>query len=113
MIPLSTTTIAVHRLSAGSEYDEPYAGAEPHNRDVITTGVRAVIDTPSGINGNLQLSGGQQNLARYRLICDPTDIVYTDVIEDEQVGRHFRVQWLIHYPNDHVEAGLYDTEGEV
>lgn len=110
MIPLSTTTIAVLRLKPGSEYDEPYAGPEPYNRTVAYSQIPAVIDSPAGL---LQLEGGQQNVARYRLVCDPVDIVYTDLIQDEQTGRHFQISWLHTYFADHVEVGLYDTEGEV
>lgn len=109
MIPLTTTSIAVHRLTPGSEYDEPYAGPEPLNRDLIADGVRAVIDTPTGF---AQVEGGQQNVATYRLVCDPVDLTYLDLVQDETTGRYFRVQWLLAFP-DHVEAGLYDTEGEV
>lgn len=108
MIPLSTTTIAVLRLKTGSEYDEPYGGAEPLNRDVIATGIRAVLDHPQG---RAQLEGGQQNIATYGLKCDPTDVRYLDMIQEEPTGRLFRIDWFIAYP-DHVEAGLHDTEGE-
>jgi hypothetical protein len=108
MIPLSTTTIAVLRLKSGSEYDEPYGGAEPLNRDVIATGVRAVIDNPAG---RVQVEGGQQAIATYGLKCDPTDLHYLDLIQEEPTGRLFRVDWIIAYP-DHVEATMRDTEGE-
>jgi hypothetical protein len=108
MIPLSTTTIAVLRIKTGSEYDEPYGGAEPRNRDVIATGIRAVIDNPAG---RVQLEGGQQAIATYGMKCDPTDLQYLDLVQEEPTGRYFLVDWLIAYP-DHVEAMLRDTEGE-
>ena len=108
MIPLSTTTIAVLRLKEGVEYDEPYGGAEPHNRDTIATGVRAVIDNPGG---RVQLEGGQQAIAQYGLKCDPTDLRILDLVQEERTGRVFRIDWLIAYP-EHVEALLRDTEGE-
>jgi hypothetical protein len=108
MIPLSTTTIAVLRLKPGVEYDEPYGGAEPLNRDVAATRIRAVIDHPTG---RVQLEGGQQAIAAYGLKADLTDVQYLDLIQDEPTGRIFRIEWFIAYP-DHIEAGLRDTEGE-
>lgn len=110
MIPLSTTTVSILRLKPGTENDEPYAGPEPHNRDVVAIGVRAVISYPTG---QVQFEGGQQNVARYTCVIDPTDVHYTDLIQDEQTGRYFKIAWLMDYIGDHVEIGLYDTEGEV
>lgn len=105
-IPLFTTTISVLRIYPGTEYDEPY---ESELYDTIATGVRAVIDHPGG---QIQLAGGQQNVAIYGLKCDRTDLTTIDLVVDEQTGRTFRISWLMIYP-DHVEAQLYDTEGEV
>lgn len=105
-IPLSTTTISVSRIAAGTEYDEPYEG---ETWDLIATAVPAVIDRPGG---QIQLEGGQQNVAVYGLKCDVTDLTYLDLVTDETTGRTFRIQWLMAYP-DHIEAQLYDTEGEV
>lgn len=110
MIPLSTTTISVWRLDPGREYDEPYGGPEPLNRTVVHAGIPAVIDSPAGA---LQLEGGQQNVGRYRLICDPIDLQYTDLIQDDQTGRYLRISTLHAYVGDHCEVDLYDTEGEV
>lgn len=109
MIPLSTTSISVLRLNAGSEYDEPYAGTEPHNRTLAASGVRAVIDRPAG---NVVLAGGEQAVADYDLICDETDIGYGDLIQDDTTGRTYRITQLITYPGEHVEAGLRAVEGE-
>lgn len=109
MIPLSTTTIAVLRVDPATEFDEPYAGTEPLNRVVAENAVRAVIDHPAG---TVEQAGGQQNVAGYGLKCDPVDIVYDDLIQDETTGRTYAIEWIIFYP-DHVEARLYDTEGEV
>ena len=105
-IPLSTTTISVSRIPVGAEYNEPYEGDV---WDVIATAVPAVIDHPGG---QLQQEGGQQNVAVYGLKCDRTDLTYLDLVTDETTGRTFRIQWMIAYP-DHIEAQLYDTEGEV
>lgn len=109
MIPLSTTTISVLRLSPGTENDEPYSGAEPYNRDTVATGIRAVIDSATG---RVQLEGGQQATGTFGLKCDPVDLHYLDLVKDDATGRHFHLDWFIAYPG-HVEAGLRDTEGEV
>jgi hypothetical protein len=105
-IPLSTTTISVSRIPVGAEYNEPY---EDDQWDLIATAVPAVIDHPGG---QLQMGGGQQNVAIYGLKCNTTDLTYLDLVTDETTGRTFRVQWLVAYP-DHIEAQLYDTESEV
>lgn len=112
MIPLSTTTISVLRIKAEDEYDDPYDGSGEPERDVMVTGVRAVIDQPGG---NLQLEGGQQNVIDYGLKCDPLDfgLKLSDWIKDDLTSRTFRIVWFIYYPNDHIEALMRDTEGEV
>jgi hypothetical protein len=112
MIPLSTTTISVLRIPVADEYDEPYDGAGEPERDVVATGVRAVIDYPTG---GLQLEGGQQNVIDYGLKCDPIDggLQYPDWIKDEYSSRTFRIVWFLEFPGSHVEARMRDTEGEV
>lgn len=112
MIPLSTTTISVLRIPKVDEYDEPYSGAGEPERDVVAVGVRAVIDMPGG---NIELEGGQQNVADYGLKCDPIGAVlnYSDWIKDEQTGRTFRIVWFLDYFGSHIEARIRDTEGEV
>lgn len=108
MIPLSTTTIAVLRSPSSEGYDEPYAGDTIPARTPVAAGVRAVIDHATGTT---QVAGGQQVIATYQLTCDLADVQYLDVIQDETTGRLFRIRWLIAFP-DHIEAELYDTEGE-
>lgn len=109
MIPLSTTAIDVLRAPADSGYDEPYAGTSPATWTPVATNIPAVIDRPTG---TLDLGGGQQNVADYRLICDPVDLAYTDQIYDRASKRTFKITWFIGYP-EHVEAGIRDVEGEV
>lgn len=109
MIPLSTTTVSVLRLSDGTDYDEPYGGAEPLNRTVVVAGLPAVIDHP---NGNAQLAGGVQAIGEYQLVCDNADLSYLDLISDDGTGKVYRITWLIAYPGDHIEAGLRAVEGE-
>lgn len=108
MIPLSTTTISVLRLPDAHGYDEPYAGPVEANRTVVATGVRAVLDHPSG---STQVAGGVQAIEDYQLICDATPVGYLDLIRDDATGRVYRITWLMAYP-EHVEAGLRAVEGE-
>lgn len=111
MIPLNTTTISVLRIPAASDYDEPYSGADETARDVAAEGVRAVIDFPGG---NLDVEGGQQNVAEYGLKCDPISggLVNTDWIQDARDSRVYRLVWFIDF-GTHLEARMTDTEGEV
>lgn len=110
-IPLATTTITVLRIPTRSEYDEPYDGAGPADRDIIADGVRAVIDYPGG---NLALEGGQQNVIEYGLKCDPIPggLKHADWIQDTRDQRTYFIVWFIDY-GSHIEARMRDTEGEV
>lgn len=112
LIPLSTTTISVLRIKAADEYDDPYDGSGEPDRDIVATGVRAVIDQPGG---NLELEGGQQNILDYGLKCDQFSpgLKLSDWIKDDLTGRTFRIVWFIYHPNSHLEARMRDTEGEV
>ena len=112
MIPLSTTTISVLRIKPGDEYDDPYSGSGEPDRDVVVSGVRAVIDQPGG---RIELEGGQQNIIDYGLKCDLVTggLKHTDWVKDDYTSRTFRIVWFIEYPNDHIEALMRDTEGEV
>ena len=110
MIPLSTTTITILRIPAANAYDEPYDGSGEPERDIVASGVRAVIDYPGG---NIQLEGGQQNISEYGLKCDPVDLQHTDWVKDETSMRVYRVVWFMEFPASHIEARMLDTEGEV
>lgn len=110
MIPLSTTTITVLRVADADEYAEPYQGDDTTRRTVQATGIRAVIDRPGG---NEQLAGGEQAVWDFGLVCDPTDLRYTDTVQDESTGIVYRVVWVMTYMADHVEAGLRVVQGEV
>lgn len=110
-IPLYTTTITVYRIAEGSEYDEPYDGADETSRELIAENVRAVIDFPGG---SLDLQGGQQNVLEYGLKCDPFEggLKHSDWIQDARDQRIYRIVWFINF-GSHFEARLRDTEGEV
>lgn len=110
MIPLSTTTISVLRVAAADDYAEPYQGDDTARRTVAATGVRAVIDRPTGRE---QLAGGEQAIWDFGLVCDPVDIDYRDTVKDESTGVVYRVVWVMAYPGEHVEAGLTLVQGEV
>jgi len=109
MIPLSTTTVSVLRIADADEYDDPYDGAGEPEREIVYTGIRAVIDYPGG---GLDLAGGQQNTTDYGLKCDPILLRNSDWIKDLGSSRTFRIVWFMAFP-EHVEARLRDTEGEV
>lgn len=110
MIPLATTTVAVLRLPAGTDDDEPYSGNDPASWDVAATGIRAVIDRP---RGREQLAGGEQSISDFELICDTADIGRLDQVKDETTGTVYRVVWVMSYPGEHTEAGLRLVEGDI
>lgn len=110
MIPLATTTIAVLRTTGPDQYDEPYGGGDdPANREVVASGVRAVLDRPRGTE---QVAGGEQSRVDLSLICDRCDIDYRDLVRDERTGRVYRTVWTLDY-GDHIEGGLQIVEGVV
>ena len=109
MIPLSTTTITVLRTPVADIYDEPYGGGTPADREVVATGVRAVIDRPTGIRE--QVAGGEQSTVELLLTCDLTDITYLDLVRDDNTQQVYGVRYVITYQGSHTEAGLRITEG--
>lgn len=109
MIPAATTTITVLRASVPDQYEEPYGGDQPTDRAVVATGVRAVIDRPTGRE---QVAGGEQNRVDLALACDPVDIEHRDLVRDDTSGHVYRVVWVLSYPS-HVEGGLQIISGEV
>jgi hypothetical protein len=109
VIPLATTTITVLRVTGADQYDEPYGGTEPHEREAVAEGVRAVLDRPRGTD---QVAGGEQTTVDVALVCDRCDIDYRDLVEDERTNRLYRVVWTLDY-GDHIEGGLQIVQGEV
>lgn len=109
MIPLATTTITVLRTAGPDEYDEPYGGSQPTDRETVASGVRAVLDRP---NGREQVAGGEQSTVDLSLVCDRCDIDYRDLVKDERTGRLYRVVWTLDY-GGHIEGGLRIVLGEV
>lgn len=109
MIPLATHRITVLRNPAGADFDEPYGGATPGDRDTVAEHVRAVLDRPSGRE---QVAGGEQSRVDLALTCDRCDIDYRDLVKDERTGRVYRVVWVLDY-GPHIEGGLQIIEGEV
>jgi hypothetical protein len=109
VIPLATTTIAVLRTKGPDQYDEPYGGDTPVDRETVASGVRAVIDRPSGRE---QVAGGEQSLVDLSLVCDRCDINYRDLVQDERSNEVYRVVWTLDY-GDHLEGGLQIVKGEV
>ncbi|MET1006569.1 MAG: hypothetical protein ABWX96_13545 [Propionibacteriaceae bacterium] len=110
MIPLATHTISVLSPSAADLDAEPYSG-EDDRVEVVASGIRAVIDAPSGRE---QIAGGEQAIWDFELVCDPQDsIARWDQIKDEATGVIYRVVWVWLAPEDHIEAGLRLVQGEV
>ena len=90
-IPFSTTTITVLRLPAADMYADPYENTDVTDRQVVSSGVRAVISAGSGSEVT---AGGEQSDVRFGFSCDPTDIAHTDWVKDERTGQVYRVSWV-------------------
>lgn len=109
VIPLATTTVSILRRQGADEYEEPYGGGTPAGLDVAASGVRAVIGRPRGSD---RVEGGEQARTELELLCDPCDVVYTDLVKDESTGVVYRLTFLFNYP-DHVEGRLELVQGVV
>jgi len=121
MIVLATTTVDILRSDPDDGYAEPYAGKTPADREVVATGIRAVIDIPVGRQAGLEkVAGGEQTRTELRLAADPCDLTRLDLIKDNRTGWIFQVAWVVNYPGNgpagdlgHVEAGIVHIEGLV
>lgn len=109
MIPLATTRITVLRAPAADDYAEPYSGNDPADRVVVASGVRAVVDRPTGRE---QMAGGEQSTVDMSLVCDRCDIGYRDLVRDERTDLVYRVVWTVDY-GPHIEGGLEFVQGVV
>ena len=110
-IPVHTTTISVLRVPADPERDplDPQPPAA-----VIASGVRAHISTSRG--SEAVASGGSQEVVYFRMSCDPTDLVHTDQVQDEQTGELYEVTWArfrVGMGLDHTQAGMKQVSGVV
>lgn len=107
MIPLSTTTVTVSEPAAADAYADPYG--TPGERVTTRSGVRAVIDLPTG---RQDVEAGGQSVWQFELICDPVAISRLARVTDDSAGVDYDVVWVMTYP-DHVEAGLRYIQGVV
>lgn len=107
-VPLHTTTISVLRLSTDPARDPYDSQPEP---EVVATGIRAHISSPSGRE---RVAGGSQEVVEFRLSCDPVEIRHTDRVQDEQTGAVYEVTWARERQGlrlDHTQAGLKQVSG--
>lgn len=110
MIPLATTSIAVLRLPDEVLSEEPYNGNDATDRVEVASNVRAVIGSA---NGRKIVEGGEQAVWDFDLVCDLTDVFYTDTIRDNTTDAVYTIEWLQIWPGEHIEAGLRRVQGEV
>jgi hypothetical protein len=109
MIPLHTTTIRVLRIT-NDPYADP-ADVDSAPADVIASGVRANISSPTGRERNI---GGTQEVVEFSLSCDPVDLVNTDTVIDETTGIVYGVSWVtqrVGFGLAHTRAGLKTVKG--
>jgi hypothetical protein len=116
-IAIATTRVTVKRPSRPSTED-PYGDGydEPEDRDdteaTVVANHRATI-SPAGMTG--VSSGGESEVAEFRLTCDPCSMSYLDTVTDETTGQVFDVLWANETPGvaglGHVAAGLRTIKG--
>lgn len=116
-IVIATTTITVTRAARpatedpwGDGYDEPADRDE--STPTIASDVRATIAPGSASGSN---SGGEQQVAEFRLTCDPCPLDYRDLVTDDTTGQEYEVLWAVENPGvaglGHVAAGLRTIKG--
>lgn len=107
-IPASTTFITVLRRPTDATSD-PW---EPAAQQEVVSGVRAVIDSP---RGREITENSAQEVLRWKLNCDPTDLRHTDVVRDERTLDEYEVEWVSVLGTgmdlEHIEAGLKKVTG--
>lgn len=80
-LPLTTTTIAVHRPVADEDPSEA-----PSAPSVVITGIPAHFSGPGA-----QESPGGRQVTSWTLLCDPCDLQRGDTVVDERDG----VEWSV------------------
>lgn len=98
-LPISTTTITVARLGTGDAMDAP-------DFETLTTGVPAVIGSPSGVE---TVASGSSEQVTARLDCDPCDLRHGDRVTDAATGDVWEVTWI----RRRVGLGLDHMVGEL
>lgn len=92
-----------------AEDEDPTEASE--SGEVIATGVRAQISSPSGRE---RVIGGSQEIVEFSLSCDPTDLTHLDRVLDDTTGKVYEVMWAtqrIGFGLEHTRAGLRAVEG--
>lgn len=105
MIPLATTTVTViERASTGDPY-------EPATETTLATGVRAVIGSPTGVDGRV---GGDKVVIDAAAQLDPCPVSRTCILVDERTGEQWTVAWVqarFGLGLNHVRCGLVAVSG--
>jgi hypothetical protein len=111
LIPFATTTISVLELTVPDGDIDGFPDVAP-TWAPIATGVRAVISSPGGTTLR---DGSVQTILGYRLACDPTRLMHTHRVLDEQAQTLYECNWTMHRAGmaalDHEEAELRIVEG--
>lgn len=119
-LPIATTTISVIEPTTsstedplGEGYDEEVDGnVDHHDETTKATGVRAVISAGGARGRNV---GGDSEEATFSLVCDPTDLTFSDIVVDEMTGQRYEVAWAVETPGvaglGHMQAGITTSKG--
>lgn len=106
MLPLTTTTITIHRLASGVD---PY---ESENWATVATRQPATISNPSG--ASREIGGDQQTVSATLYTDGEVDLRHEDHITDETTGLRWRVTWVTpryELGLSHIRAGIERTVG--
>lgn len=117
-IAVHTTTISIKRSPTGSVSER-----DPWERTSNVAALPAPATIASGVRADISIgrgsgrSGGpgDTETIEFSLVCDPTDLSYSDLVVDERTGTTYAVAWAMDYPGfpglEHVTAGLRTVTG--
>src|SRR5215471_7043921 len=92
MIHIATTTIGVLRPELNKDSHRPLT------RTLLVipeypNGIRAHITRLSRLTSGEDLLGGQKEVLRKHMVCDPFDLLYIDHVKDFSTGDIYEVTW--------------------
>lgn len=105
MIPVSTTRIKTWRKNVVVEQTrDPWEDGYPddpfteNDFAILDEQIRAVISVGGGTYAGRSVGPGDSEVVVFSLLADPCDLQYLDEVEDEQTGRRYAVEWVVHNP---------------
>ena len=119
-IALATTKITVKRsdqidVSDSDPWERSSEAAALDPPLILATGVRAALNVTPFFRSAREEAPGETETVEALLTCDPTDISFHDLVEDETTGQEWDVVWVFHQAGiagmGHVQAKLRAVTG--